>query len=57
MKKYFSLDIIDAIGRKMSSNNYRNSLNNINIEKLPKGVYFFRFTIEDVELTKKVVIY
>ena len=55
--KDFSLDIIDAIGRKMSSNNYINSLNNINIEKLPKGVYFFRFTIEDVELTKKVVIY
>jgi len=53
----FSLDIIDSIGRKMSSNYYRNSLNNINIEKLPIGVYFFRFTIEDGEFTKKVVIY
>jgi len=52
--KDFSLDIIDAVGRKMSSNNYMNS---INIENLPKGVYFFRFTIEDGEFTKKVVIY
>lgn len=55
-QNYF-LSIYDAVGRKISSKSYKNTVESINMNYLSKGVYFFKFTTEKGEITKKVVIY
>ena len=52
----FTLCIFDAIGRKISSEKYSKTHNIVDVKSLSKGVYFFSFTTQKTEFTKKVVI-
>lgn len=53
----YSLMIFDAIGRKVYSQKYKNLLNSINISNLSKGIYFFNFSFDDAEFSKKVILH
>jgi len=55
-KQDFTLSIFDAIGRKISSEKYSKTHNIVDVKSLSKGIYFFSFTTQKTEFTKKVVI-
>jgi type IX secretion system substrate protein/ASPIC/UnbV protein/VCBS repeat protein len=52
----YTLTIFDAIGRRVYSNRFENTNPEISVNALSKGVYFFNFTTNKGNYTKKIVI-
>ena len=57
LNKDFTLTLFDVVGRKISSKEYKNTLSTIKVSDLSKGIYFFSFTTDIGDFTKKVIIH
>ncbi|MCF6351207.1 MAG: multicopper oxidase domain-containing protein [Flavobacteriaceae bacterium] len=51
-----TIKIVDQLGRLIISEKISVSENNIQIETLPKGLYFLKATINNKRITKKIII-
>ena len=52
----YALVIFDVFGRQVYTNNYTNSLNQVDVRNLSQGVYFINVSSDGKEFTQKIVI-